>query len=172
MRKRLVLVLLLVAVFSGMPGCSSYPKDKPVSDIWIGATLDEVKAAETDLEETTDEEKGLIVLKGNREYCGVSGVFTISVNSETEKVSQLEWRCQASLRLANAKQITTKFAEIKQAMTKVFGKPSFEWTDRPADAIPKELCLWDVDGYVISLEQKYSWDFQYDYVYQVTAAEE
>lgn len=145
--KRTVLCALaaLLAIFS-LCGCGA-PKDKPVTQVWLGDTVKTVKKLEPGLEEQYDRTKTyLAFLSGKRDYAGTEGTLSFQFKPKEQTVGLIRWT--ATLPEADAQALFDKlFAEAKTD----FGEPNQINDNTKEGGIAPYMCFWNGDGYLITV---------------------
>lgn len=137
---------LLAAAFC-LAGCGA-PKDKPVTQVWLGDTVETVKQLEPGLEEQYDRTKTyLSFLSGKREHVGAEGFLSFQFKPEEQTVGQINWT--AAVPEADAQAVFDKlYAETEAA----FGKPNqINDNRKTSDDLVPYICFWNGEGYMLTV---------------------
>lgn len=135
----------LLAVFA-LSGCGA-PKDKPVTQVWIGDSVETVKKLEPGLDEQYDRTNTyLAFLSGERDYAGAEGTLSFQFKPKEQTVGQISWK--TTLPEADAQALFDKlFAEAEAD----FGKPDQVNDNTQNGAIAPYVCFWNGKGYMITV---------------------
>ena len=146
MKRILTLVLAVILVCMSLSGCG-VPKDKPVTEVWLGDSAETVNQLEPGLEERYDQTRNLLTsLSGAREFDGLNGELSFRFNLETGKVGQIDW--QATLPEAEAQAAFDKlYAEVEAS----FGKPDQINDNTKEGGLAPYQCFWNGKGYMVSV---------------------
>jgi len=144
MKRIATLVPAVILICSCLFGCG-VPKDKPVTEVWLGDTAETVQKLEPGLEERYDKTRNLLTsLSGTRDFDGLKGEISFRFNLETGKVGQIGW--QATLPEADAQAAFDKlYAEVADS----FGKPNQINDNRNEGALAPYQCFWNGRGYMV-----------------------
>lgn len=146
MKRIATLVLAVMLVCSCLSGCG-VPKDKPVTEVWLGDTAETVQKLEPGLEERYDQTRNLLTsLYGARDFDGLKGEISFRFNLETGKVGQIGW--QATLPETDAQAAFDKlYAEVATS----FGKPNQINDNTKEGGLAPYQCFWNGKGYMVSV---------------------
>ncbi len=147
MKRILTLVLAVMLVCMSLSGCD-VPKDKPVTEVWLGDSAETVNQLEPGLEARYDQTRNLLTnLSGARDFDGLEGELSFRFNLETGNVGQIDW--QATLPEADAQAAFDKlYAEVEAS----FGKPNqINDNRKTSDDLAPYVCFWNGKGYMVSV---------------------
>lgn len=146
MKRIATLVLVVMLVCSCLSGCG-VPKDKPVTEVWLGDSAETVNQLEPGLEARYDQTRNLLTsLSGARDFDGMEGELSFRFNLETGKVGQIGW--QATLPEAEAQAAFDKlYAEVAAS----FGKPNQINDNAKEGSLAPYQCFWNGKGYIVSV---------------------
>ncbi|HWQ06844.1 MAG TPA: hypothetical protein VN453_06440 [Feifaniaceae bacterium] len=147
MKRILTLVLAVMLVCMSLSGCG-VPKDKPVTEVWLGDTVDTVLQLEPGLEKQYDRTNTyLTYLSGKRDCAGIEGFLAFQFNPEKQTVVQVSWT--ATLQEADAQAAFDKlYAEVEAS----FGKPNQINDNRKTSAdLAPYVCFWNGKGYLVTV---------------------
>ena len=147
MKRILTLVLAVMLICMSLSGCG-VPKNKPVTEVWLGDSAETVNQLEPGLEARYDQTRDLLTsLSGARDFDGLNGEISFRFNLGTGKVGQIGW--QATLPEADAQAAFDKlYAEVKAS----FGKPNqINDNRKTSDDLAPYQCFWNGKGYMVSV---------------------
>lgn len=147
MKRILTLVLAVMLVCMSLSGCG-VPKDKPVTEVWLGDSAETVNQLEPGLEARYDQTRNLLTsLSGARDFDGLEGEISFRFNLETGKVGQIGW--QATLPEADAQ---TAFDKLYAEVEASFGKPNqINDNRKTSDDLAPYVCFWNGKGYIVTV---------------------
>ncbi|MEN6419100.1 MAG: hypothetical protein ABFC73_09290 [Clostridiaceae bacterium] len=128
-------------------GCG-VPKDKPVTEVWLGDTVDTVLQLEPGLEKQYDRTNTYLrFLSGKRDYAGIGGFLAFQFNPEKQTVVQVSWT--ATLPEEGAQAAFDKlYAEVEAS----FGKPNqINDNRKTSDDLAPYVCFWNGKGYLVTV---------------------
>lgn len=146
MKRITTLVLAVMLVCMSLSGCG-VPKDKPVTEVWLGDTAETVMQLELGLEKQYDRTNTyLTFLSGKRDFADIEGFLSFQFNPEKQTVGQISWT--ATLPEADAQAALDKlYAEVADS----FGKPNQINDNRNEGALAPYVCFWNGNGYMVSV---------------------
>lgn len=147
MKRLATLVLAVMLVCMSLSGCG-VPKDRPVTEVWLGDTAETVMQLELGLEKQYDRTNTyLTFLSGKRDFAGIEGFLSFQFNPEKQTVGQISWT--ATLPEADAQAAFDKLNAETQAS---FGKPDqINDNRKTSDALAPYVCFWNGNGYMVSV---------------------
>ncbi|MEN6338514.1 MAG: hypothetical protein ABFD03_00155 [Clostridiaceae bacterium] len=147
MKRVLLLIFAAILICLNLFGCGA-PKDKPVTEVWLGDSVETAKKLEPGLEEQYDRTNTyLSFLSGKRDYAGIEGFLSFQFKPEEQTVGQISWT--VTLPEAEAQAAFDKLNAETQAS---FGKPDQINDNRKTSGdLAPYMCFWNGNGYMVTV---------------------